>query len=186
MKSATTFLKIAAAFALAAFIFAIANPKTVHGIVSTLVTVANTPSSPVPVQPVPARQVVAADCFPQITNGNFGGSCFLNDPSSGNPYTVPAGKRLVVDTTSVFCSVPSGQNILNPALFSNVGGSPNFTGFRTAFEGPNGNADSYTLAQNGIAYADAGTSLDFQILKNSTSGSAGCGVWMQGHLEDIQ
>ena len=186
MNSTKRLLTIAAAFTLAALIFAIANPKTVHAVVSTLVTVVNTASSPVPVQPVPARQVVAADCFPQMADGSFGTTCFLNESFSSNPYTVPAGKRLVVDTTSVFCTVPSGQKIINPVLFSNVGGNPNYTGFRQALEGANGGADSYTLAQNGIAYADPGSSLNFQILRNANSGSASCGVWMQGHLEDIQ
>jgi len=186
MKSPTTFLKVAAAFALAAFIFAIANPRTVHAIVSTLVTVTNTASSPVPVQPVPARQVVAADCFPQMSDGSFATNCNLNDAFSSNPYIVPAGKRLVVDTTSVFCTVPSGQKLINPVLFSNVGGSPNYTGFRIALDGPNGSADAYTLAQNGIAYADPGTSLNFQIIRSADNGFANCGVWMQGHLEDIQ
>jgi hypothetical protein len=96
----------------AALLLALVAPKAVHAIVSTLVTVANTSSNP-----VPARDVDNSANFP------FSGQICLGDTTfcKGVPeeFTVPAVtstgigvKRLVVETTSGVCTDPDGGNNL--------------------------------------------------------------------------
>ena len=97
----------------AALLLALVAPKAVHAIVSTLVTVANTSSNP-----VPARDVDNSANFP------FSGQICVGDPTfcQGVPeeFRVPAVtstginvKRLVVETTSGVCTdLVGGTNLI--------------------------------------------------------------------------
>src|SRR5690348_8962033 len=124
MNSAKRFLAIAAAFALAALIFTIANPRTLHALVSTLVTVANTSANPVPISGTvsldlgalehSARQGIqlTAQCsfFSNHCNGSFSGS--------QGSFRVPDGHRLVIQTVSFRVLLPATQQVISLGLSS--------------------------------------------------------------------
>lgn len=85
----------------AALLLALAAPKAVHAIVSTLVTVVNTSSNPVPVQNV--KQ--SADNFVTL---NYNGSTYdqvLPDGST-TPFSISSGQQFVITDVSwvTFCS----------------------------------------------------------------------------------
>ena len=76
MNAAKRFFMVAGAFALATLTFTLANPKTAHAFVATLVHVVNTPDS----QPFAVRLDYA-----------------ISQNRGAPSFTVPAGKTLVID-----------------------------------------------------------------------------------------
>jgi len=182
LKSITTFLKIAAAFALAALILAIAHPKTVHAVVSTLVTVANTPANPVPVSGTvsldpdvldhSARRGIqlTAHCsfFSNHANCSFAGS--------QGSFRIPDGHRLVIETVSVRVLLPSAQQVISLTLQSlsgNASTGPAVFGnyyLHLQSDGPVVQSQLYSVAQPLTAYADAGTFVSLDAERNSFGG----------------
>lgn len=80
---------------LAALLLSFASPKVVHAIVSTLVTVANTSSNPVPVQDTKDNYITLS--FNQDSQ-TF--SEILPDGTVVNNYAVPSGEKLVITDIS--------------------------------------------------------------------------------------
>jgi hypothetical protein len=83
-----------------ALVLALAAPKTVRAVVSTLVTVSNTTSNPVPTADVyhSATQSVSLFCDFSLNT-----SC-ISLPPTGGPnvaYTVPAGQTLMVTDVEI-------------------------------------------------------------------------------------
>jgi hypothetical protein len=155
--------------------------------------VVNTASNPVAVQPVPARQAVPLACVANFDSGSDSGQCTFFD-STFNTYTVPAGKRLVIDSESGSCNVPAGQRVQDPSINLNVlnaaGFFSSFVGFSQNYEGSRsggaGTNDLYHLAGDGLAYVDPGKTLSFGAGRNATDGEGSCAINVQAHLEDIQ
>jgi hypothetical protein len=174
----TRVLKIAAAFALAALIFAIANPKTVHAVVSTLVTVANTPANPVPVSGTVSLDPGVLDhsarrgiqLFSQCTfNSNHCDGSFSGSQGS---FRVPDGHRLVIQTVSFRVLLPATQQVISLGLSSfsgNVAGPGVFNTYylHLQSDGPVVQSQLYSVAQPLTAYADAGTFISFDAERNS-------------------
>jgi hypothetical protein len=79
--------------------------------VTGTVSVSNLGSAPLPVQDVdsPGRQPVTAD-----------GSC-SGSGCTATVYTVPAGKRLIVEYASITANIPAGK-VARWRLFTNTGG----------------------------------------------------------------
>ncbi len=100
-----------------ALLLALVAPKAVHAIVSTLVTVANTSSNPVPVENV--KQ--AAANFVTITSiGGAGYNQVLPDGST-TPFSIPSGERFVItdfswvavcSRTFVTCTKSNGDVVI--------------------------------------------------------------------------
>ena len=176
-------LKITAAFALAALIFAVANPKTVHAVVSTLVTVANTSANPVPISGTvsldpgalehSARRGIqlTAQCsfLSNHCNGSFSGS--------QGSFRVPDGHRLVIQTVSVRVLLPSTQQVISLGLSSfsgNVGGPGVFSTYylHLQSDGPVVQSQLYSVVQPLTAYADAGTFVSLDAERNSFGGAS--------------
>ncbi len=103
-----------------ALVLILAAPKTAHAIVSTLVTVANTTTNPVPTQAVdnPAKTPFAAS-----------GSCSVsgNTCSASDFFAVPVGMTAVVQDVSGQCRIsPAGLASIPPVnvAFGVDGGAP--------------------------------------------------------------
>ena len=152
MRSATAWFKLAALFALAALVFAIANPRTVQALAATLVQVANTAANPVPVagtidvSSLPAVQLASGQAIAD-SSGRQG--IMLHNQFSvpsgpgvivleareharglNGPFVVPAGKRLVIQDVSLLVFISQGTPILSSGLVLQTLGGNN-----TVFEG---------------------------------------------------
>ena len=116
-----------------ALVFSLAAPKTVHAVVSALVTVANTATNPVPAQEV------------KESRGNFisvslvsGGSTYNEVSADGTvsstPFSIPAGEQFVITDVnwltacvSSFFGVACNKSTGDPAILT-LGGSGSFPG----------------------------------------------------------
>jgi hypothetical protein len=188
MSSSKRYLLIVVSFAIGVTTFAIFAPRAVHAVTTALVQVVNTPANPVPVAPTTARQAVYLGCYLFMPSGALTIRCDLEDAHSpGSPYEVPAGKRLVVDTFTGRCTLPSGERSVLTRLHPNCCSSP----VDTVYLDPifTGNAsdfgDIYVFAQNGPIYAEPYKQLSFYSTRNASTGAESCDVEAFGHLEDI-
>jgi hypothetical protein len=129
---------------IAAFVLMLAAPKTVHAIVSTLVTVANTTANPVPVDDAKGNYITLS-----LTPGSQTFNEILPDGTSVSNYSVPSGEKFVITDISwvtscvnlfgvVTCNKSAGDSVLvalnaqdNPSYLSLAyygGSSPLFAG----------------------------------------------------------
>jgi len=107
-----------------ALLLTLAMPKTVHGVVSTLVTIVNTSANPVPTQSVKQSE---ANFISLVASG--GGSYNLINPDgSTSGFSIPSGQQFVITDigwvticshTFVTCSKSAGDTIT-----LELGGSP--------------------------------------------------------------
>src|SRR5512140_2937905 len=103
MNSAKRYLLIALSFALCMTVFAAFAPRVAHALTATLVQVVNTNANPAVVTNADTRgrNVVRLTYFGNIPGGAQNVDHVpLNDASTSAEYTVPTGKRLVVDGIS--------------------------------------------------------------------------------------
>jgi hypothetical protein len=92
-----------------ALVIGLAAPKTVHAVVSALVTVANTSTNPVPVSNVNEPALEAYQDFCRAD---------LSTSSSCNFKTVPADKRLVIQDADISLAAAPGVRPYFVALFT--------------------------------------------------------------------
>jgi hypothetical protein len=149
-----------------ALVIGLAAPKTVHAVVSALVTVANTSANPVPVQSVdnPARQAFQTLFGLFAGGGQMQGEFFVpNTTTTGAPV-----KELVIEEVSGFCTSGGPGEV----VLSTNGGIP-FT-----FLGVADGAGFSLSAQSVRFYADAGTPVSV-----GTGGvRTGCQISISGYL----
>jgi hypothetical protein len=87
-------------------------PKAVHAVVSTLVTVANTPSNPVyTTDAINSENLLQVTCT--LPDTSFDGLSI----STRNCYTVPAGQRALIEQVDGICSIPPGAVVANVSLY---------------------------------------------------------------------
>ncbi len=104
----------------AAMLLAVAAPKAVHAIVSTLVTIANTPSNPVPTLSVdnPAKTPFFATATWKDANSD---QCLAE-----HFLAIPPGMTAVVQDVSGYCRVQDNEGALgipiDTSIFSHNGG----------------------------------------------------------------
>ena len=95
-----------------ALVFSLAAPKTVHALVSALVTVANTTANPVPTTDVmrSVAQNVELHCQSSL---NGAPSCIVIPPTGQigpePEYVVPSGSNLVITDVEIFA--PQGNPV---------------------------------------------------------------------------
>ena len=182
MKSTTTFLKVAAAFALAALILAIANPRALHAVVSTLVTVANTSANPVPISGTvsldpgaiehSARQGIQLTAQCSFASNHCDGSF----SGSQGSFRVPDGHRLVVQTISFRVLLPATQQVISLGVSSSSSNTSGAGVFSTYYlhlqsDGPVVQSQLYSVTQPLTKYADGGTFISFDAERNSFGGA---------------
>jgi hypothetical protein len=100
MRFAKRLLMGVGAAALVAILGMAIAPKAAHGVVATLVEVANTPSNPVAMLDVhnSASQIVNLMC--PLTLGTCT-QLLLSSPGVSNAFTVPAGRNLVINNIEI-------------------------------------------------------------------------------------
>ena len=152
----------------------IANAKSL----AQSVFVSNTSANPVPVTSAddPGRQA-----FAFFKSDSFG----PDEDSHHVSFTVPAGKRLVIESVSVngLVDTGTGQKIVDAGVQAQVNGqledyimAPQFTGTSSSAD------DVYTVSQPTTIYADSGTDVLVFTARNTFNGGAIMNVSVQGHL----
>jgi hypothetical protein len=98
---------------LATLLIAALAPRAARGVAAALVNVINTPSNAVPTSEALGTATVAQ--FQCVISSISGGGA-----NSGPCFTVPAGKRAVVENVSGSCSVPTTLTISSLVLFNTM------------------------------------------------------------------
>jgi hypothetical protein len=163
-----------------AMLFSLAAPKAVHGLVATLVQVANTAANPVPDKDVdnPGRAtLVVAYCDLGSLSGSSGDIyCVL-------PYTVPATDRLVIQQVEAECSTPKGNNLVGTNFTVTTNGNPYAHQLLLQNEGASPfNNDAFVADQAVHFYADPGSTLEVDTFTTDLTGSTSCQVAISGYL----
>jgi len=184
MNSAKRYLLIALSFAICMTVFATFAPRIAHAVTATLVQVANTSTSPVPVA-ADGRNVVRLYSSHSLSPGSNGEASVFDDFLTSAPFTVTAGKRLVIETVIMLAYPPSGQKP-QVLLDDNAG----FGGVNVAIPGvlvsndPSSGTDIY---QNSIAvrdYVEPGNQIAVFVGRNSSAGTMAYTIQAVGHLVD--
>ena len=147
--------------------------------VAGTVSVANTPSTPLFNRDVDngERNVIRLVGFGTMNAGAFGDYVAMQDASAYVDYTVPTGKRLVIDSVSLFAYPPAGQKIF-AYLFNGI----NYTGVPAISHGTFFGSEYY---QNGMAVRDYVEPGNLYYVSMSRSASTGQMFWdvnAVGHL----
>lgn len=112
---------------------------------------------------------------------------FNNTSSGAIIYTVPAGKRLVIENVSAMCTTSPTEKVYRANVyFNNAGGGVSHHLIPT-YTGPDGNPNFHINLVNwtGRLYADAGA-VQFGAFKNGTaSGNYACYVAISGYLVTV-
>ena len=161
---------------LAALLIAALAPKAAHGIVATLVQVANTSANPVPGDIVrneenPARQPVQAPVCVSTTGG-----CF----SVTNTYDVPSGQELVIDYVSGQCMTGASQQMTDVRVTTSVGGVYSTDYLNVPLFGSSSAAVTVNFGQVTRIYADPSTAVYLQF-----DGAGLCNGTLSGHLVKV-
>jgi hypothetical protein len=161
-----------------AAVVALVTPKTAHAIVATAVQVVNTAASPIPVDS-DGRNVVHLSYYETMPAGTTysAGTSGFGNPLSG--YIVPAGKRLVIDSVSIFAYPPVGQNVF--AYFWN---GQNYTGLPAISQGT---FSVYDYFQNAIPvrdYVEPGGQYSVTMSRSDGLGTMAWDAHAVGHLVD--
>ncbi len=102
---------------------------------------------------------------------------------TGTIYTVPAGKRLVIETVSGRASVHSGTRIRG-TLLTRSGGNTMATQLVFESQGADGTETRYVFTHSVRLYADAGTNVDFNFIRNSSESQGSKSYSFSGYLID--
>jgi hypothetical protein len=130
-----------------------------------------------------------------VTNNDPGRAAFAffksdswqtGEDSHSVSFTVPTGKRLVIEAVSISGSLDTqGQKMLIAAVQAHVNGqledyfmTPTFTGTNTS------SRDVFIASQQTTIYADGGTDVLLFGTRNSFSASGILNVSVQGHMID--
>jgi hypothetical protein len=180
-------LTVLGAVVVVAMIVALVTPKAVHAIVATAVNVVNTSANPVPTVATDDRAKTAVSL--SLGGGPGGdtipfpdGQTFLEPTFQdvNGPYTVPPGKRLVIDSIYGGVALPAGQV---PGLMSTLTTLNGATrGFAMPLQLTTGG--QYVYSANHTAYADASTQVKLFVTRSSSSGDGAAFAALYGHLED--
>jgi hypothetical protein len=164
-----------------AVIAALVTPKTAHALVATFVQVVNTPSQPVPTWSTDndGRSVVRLYYFENMAAGAIfnasGGGSPMIDASTTTAYTVPAGKRLVIESESAFAYPPDGEQV--SAYFLN---GHTYTAIPMIAQAPN-------VFENAIAvrdYVEPGGQYVVSMFRTAGTDAMFWSAYVVGHLVD--
>jgi hypothetical protein len=177
----------------AALLIAALAPKAAHGVVATLVQVANTATNPVPNRDIDngPRQGVTLSAQAAGNNINFLPLFDVADPFNTAPYTVPAGKRLLVQFISGRFQTPAGAHILDASIDGAVRAHPGAAnGLLPINEvlAPQlitaGNFNIYQVSQPLWLFEDAGATPSLNVALTSGSFSTNGFFFVRGYLAD--
>jgi len=180
-------LAVVGAVVLVAMMLAVTAPKATHALVAALVEVTNTPAQSIPTwrtdndgrNVVRLYYVETMNAGTYYSDGGHGAGNQLSDASTASLYTVPSGKRLVIDTVTLFADPLPGQQV--NAYFYN---GYTFTAIPAL---DMGNFFGVEHFQNSIAvhdYVEPGGQYGIIMGRNSTTGTMFWDVQAVGHLVD--
>ena len=163
------------------------------------VRVINKPSQPVPVTgqvnigSLPAVQLDTTQPIPVTAVGQpalrpFGKSVlvFTSFDQSSESFTVPADKRLYIETVSVSGSIPKGQ-IPSTHVELTTGGEKIIHPLPVTFNTFDGVlSDTYHGLHEVRMVADPGTTVTFRAWRPASGGTMALGFTVSGHLADLQ
>ena len=151
-----------------------ANTSNVNVVNTPNVNIANTPI--VQDRDNPARQPFAYSAGPQNWIGNA--------PNISFDFTVPGGKRLVIEQVSVIAHLTASTTQKLSAEVQIFNGSP-FTFYR--FVGADAGQNDFVASSQVRCYADAGTSVALLVTRSDTSGGGAnvASVSLSGYLIDM-
>ena len=157
----------------------VTNSPTVKLASNAAVTINNGESNPVLVQNVndgvtPFQQTVTGN-FP---TGSVGGSGII---------PVPAGQRLVIEYVSAQVLLPTGQNLHQVSISTQIKGSTvqHFLVRNQHGAHFSGTDNVFTVGQQMRLYADGGTPVIFSLARNNGTGSSGYSLTVSGYLVNI-
>ena len=178
---------------LAAILIAALAPKATRGVAAALVQVANTSANPVPNRDIDngPRQGVT------LVAGFVGDTKLLPlidaaDRFGVTPYTVPAGKRLLVQFISGQFQTPAGAHIFEATIFGDILPHPG-TGFSQLIPvsetlAPQlltaGTFNIYQVSQPVWFYEDAGATLRVDVELTSGNFATNGNFLVRGYLVD--
>jgi hypothetical protein len=159
---------------LAALLLALTAPKTVHAVVSTLVTVANTPSNPVyTTDAINSENLLQVTC--NLPDTSYDGLSI----SDQNCYTVPAGQRALIEHVDGICSIPIGSAINNVSLYVD---SQTQHQLPLNLESGNSSLNFYTFSVPAHYYSGVNATFKSYALPSSAGRAANCSVNVSGRL----
>jgi hypothetical protein len=177
---------------LAALLIAALAPKATRGVAAALVQVTNTPANPVPNRDIDNGPRQGVTLYAQGSgNVNFVPLLDLADPFNLAPYTVPAGKRLLVQFISGSFQTPAGAHIFSATISGAVRPHPGAaSGLATVGEtlAPQlitaGNFNIYQVSQPMWIFEDAGATLGLNVLLTSGNFATNGNFVVRGYLVD--
>jgi hypothetical protein len=162
-------------------------PKTAHAVIATLVQVVNTSANPVTTQVVnnPARQAVVLTALVIVGDGQTMSEGTFQ-AVSGEDYVVPAGMRLVIESTSGIIVLPTGQKLFRFGSYVSVNQvQGTIYAVPTFVTSADGN-DFYEWLTQATTYTDPGHPLGVDCVRYPYNvGTATCRATLSGHLESI-
>jgi hypothetical protein len=163
---------------LAALLIAALAPKATRSIAVALVQVANTPSDPVPNRDVDDRDradIGYAACNVRSSSG-------LGIVSNDSCFTVPAGRRFVIDQVDGLCTTGSGNAVGFATLSFTTGGLATTAYLVLTPQAPLFGAVEYTLNQPVHYVADPGSTLGIGAETSDLTGDTFCTFNFSGHF----
>ena len=142
-----------------------------------LVQVANDSTQPIPARDTenPARAAFTVQVSCAATGIVFCAGTF--------PFTVPLGKRMVIETVTAQLEVPSGQRVLLTGS-SVLDGFPTVHSFEAQFMGTFFGNDVFVSTQSFRLYADSQPGFSLRLFRSSSTGEGRLFATVAGYLVD--
>jgi hypothetical protein len=109
---------------------------------------------------------------------------FNGASSGGIIYTVPAGRRLVIENVSAMCAAPPTEKVYRAYVHATNGGGSVSHHLTPAYMGPDANPNFHINIVNwsGRLYADAGAVQVGALKSGNSTGSYTCYYTISGYL----
>jgi hypothetical protein len=165
-------------------------PKTVHAVVTTLVTVANTAANPVPVDTsADGRGSIALVSGQQLNAPTISGLQVFENVSDLSTFIVPAGKRFMIDQVSAQVqSQPGGQPLVVMEL--NQGNGHLYLAYIPLTLVPAAttesqlNLNAYVAMEKVSLFVDPGGPFEVYFQSETPNSVSIASVYVVGHLVD--
>jgi hypothetical protein len=154
--------------------------------VSALITDPVNPSRQAHVDANGNLQVTSADALGRQAFSFQDNSGFINGGEGASvTFTVPSGKRLVIEFVSEFVALQSGQRLSRATIQTESNGNPLLSDLLPIFSGTLANGfDDGAAAQDLRLYADAGTNVILLANRDLTAGTGELHAAVSGYLID--
>ncbi|MGA7913913.1 MAG: hypothetical protein WCA00_01660 [Candidatus Acidiferrales bacterium] len=173
MKLARKALSALGGIFLAALLLVALAPRAARGVAAALVQVANTSANPVPTSDVAPKQPFQSACT---------GYTPTSDSETACDFSVPAGKRLVVQSVGISIVSAPGGRVVTAQLITTVSGNevsfPVAVPYAASLPGADYSTSSLALHM----YADSDL-VCFVAFNTASASSATCNV--SGYLVDV-